>query len=176
MTSSRSKTSKSKLAGARWSCSLVAWASRTPAARKRIVVLDFEGPKAEKFHDDVVKLLKKTTTRSSRPRSGTARPRSSTPARSPRRTSRRSRRSSRSTASSCGKIEKDGDEYTLKLKLRAGKSGEIVGDEIEIKADGPSSTGKARRKVKEGLLPGVDRLEEVGKDKDEPETKTPTEE
>ena len=30
--------------------------------RKRIVVLDFEGPKAEKFHDDVVKLIKKNHT------------------------------------------------------------------------------------------------------------------
>ena len=32
------------------------------AGKKRVVVLDFEGPKSAKFHDELVKLIKKTHT------------------------------------------------------------------------------------------------------------------
>ena len=43
---------------------MFALAARTADAgvRKRVVVLDFEGPKAEKFHDELVKLLKQQHT------------------------------------------------------------------------------------------------------------------
>jgi hypothetical protein len=40
---------------------IVLWVGVANAGgRKRVVVLDFEGPKADKFHDDVVKLIKKS--------------------------------------------------------------------------------------------------------------------
>ena len=56
MTSSRSNILRSSLVVL---AALVLWMGRAEAGRKRIVVLDFEGPKAEKFHADVVKLIKK---------------------------------------------------------------------------------------------------------------------
>ena len=51
---SSSKTSISRALIVLLLCAGVAHAG----GRKRIVVLDFEGPKAEKFHEDVVKLIK----------------------------------------------------------------------------------------------------------------------
>src|SRR5262245_5922357 len=61
MTSSRSKTSIS-----RWIAVVAVLVLGIGAAeaggRKRVVVLDFEGPKADKFHDDVVRLVKKNHT------------------------------------------------------------------------------------------------------------------
>jgi len=47
-------------------CSVAGWAQ---AGRKRVVILDFEGTKAEKFHDDVVKLIR-AEAHVIRPRSG----------------------------------------------------------------------------------------------------------
>ena len=61
-----------------------------------------------------------------------------------------------------GKVEKDGDGYTLKLKLRAGKNGEQVGDELEVKADSAELNKKGKKKVKKDLLPSIDTLEPVG--------------
>jgi len=64
MTTSRSISSRTGLLGvAVVACAVVLGTGGVASAgRKRVVVLDFEGPKGEKFHDDVVKLIKKTHT------------------------------------------------------------------------------------------------------------------
>ena len=63
MTNSRSRNSIN-----RWSGALIvalvlsSLVGVAHAERKRVVVLEFEGPRGEKFHEDLVRLLKKTQT------------------------------------------------------------------------------------------------------------------
>ena len=59
MTSSRSSILRSSLVVL---AALVFWMGHADAGRKRIVVLEFDGPKADRFHSDVVKLIKKKHT------------------------------------------------------------------------------------------------------------------
>src|SRR3954469_3720041 len=63
MTSSRSRASRNSVLAALivW-CAVAGVAGVAHAERKRVVVLEFEGPKGGRFHDDVVKLIKKTHT------------------------------------------------------------------------------------------------------------------
>ncbi|MEO8844483.1 MAG: hypothetical protein ABI591_21020, partial [Kofleriaceae bacterium] len=68
-----------------------------------------------------------------------------------------------------GKVEKDGDGYTLKLKLRAGKNGELVGDELELKSETAELNKKGKKKVRRDLLPAIDTLEPVGGDDKPPD-------
>src|ERR1044071_10117688 len=63
MTNSISSGSRSKLLGAVVvACAVLGVVGEARADRKRVVVLEFEGPRADKFHDDLVKLIKKTHT------------------------------------------------------------------------------------------------------------------
>src|SRR5512141_1525192 len=63
MTHSRSRASRTWLRGVVVVlCAIVGFGGVAHAGRKRVVVLDFEGPKSDKFHDDLVKLIKKTHT------------------------------------------------------------------------------------------------------------------
>ncbi|HET9992329.1 MAG TPA: hypothetical protein VFQ65_27545 [Kofleriaceae bacterium] len=152
------------------------WSGVAFAGGKKIVVLDFKGPDAEKFHDDVVKLVEKDNKIVNTEKwNGAAEEADAKKFNT--KSVQKVAKKVHADGVVWGKVEKDGDSYTLKLKLRAGKSGEMVGDEIEVTSDAAELKGKARKKVKEALLPGIDGLEEVGKDKDkdkdEPETKTP---
>src|SRR5262249_28035186 len=58
-----------------------------------------------------------------------------------------------------GKIEKRRDEFIIRLKLRAGKSGELVGDSIDTKADGPRIDGRAQKDLKDELVGKIDDIE-----------------
>src|SRR6059058_6027114 len=58
--SSTSSTSRSKALAV--IALLLLWIGTAEAGRRRICVLDFNGPNAEKFHEDLVKLLKKSHT------------------------------------------------------------------------------------------------------------------
>jgi len=174
MTTSRSSTSRSRLLAL---LAVLLWSGVVFAGGKKIVVLDFKGPDADKFHDDVVKLVEKDNKVVNTEKWNGAAEEADA--------KKFNTKSVKKVAKKVhvdgvvwGKVEKDGDSYTIKLKLRAGKTGEMVGDEIEVTSDAAELKGKAKKKVKEGLLPGIDGLEEVGKDKDkdEPETKTPPEE
>jgi hypothetical protein len=173
MTTSTSNTSKSRLLAL---LVVLVWSGVAFAGGKKIVVLEFKGPDAEKFHDDVVKLVEKDDNKvvNIDKWNGAAEEADATKFNT--KSVKKVAKKVKVDGVVWGKVEKDGDSYTIKLKLRAGKTGEMVGDEIEVKSDAAELKGKARKKVKEGLLPGIDGLEEVGKDKDEPETKTPTEE
>jgi len=174
MTTSTSSTSKSRLLAL---LVVLLWAGVAFAGGKKIVVLEFKGPDADKFRDDVVKLVEKDNKVVNTEKWNGAAEEADA--------KKFNTKSVKKVAKKVkvdgvvwGKVEKDGDTYTIKLKLRAGKTGEMVGEEIEVTADAAELKGKAKKKVKEGLLPGIDGLEEVGggKDKDEPETKTVVEE
>ena len=128
------------------------------AGRKRIVVLDFEGPKAEKFHDDIVKLLKKShTVISSDKWNGTADELDA--GKVTEKNVKKVAKKLKIDGVVTGKIEKRRDEYIIRLKLRAGTSGEIVGNSIDTKADGPRLDGKASSELKDELIGQIDELE-----------------
>src|SRR5204863_6759561 len=51
------------------------------------------------------------------------------------------------------------DEFIIRLKLRAGKSGEQIGETIDTKADGPRIDGRAQRDLKDELVGAIDNVE-----------------
>ncbi|HTR52616.1 MAG TPA: hypothetical protein VMJ10_18000 [Kofleriaceae bacterium] len=138
---------------------LVLWASVAYAGgRKRIVVLEFEGPHAEKFHDDLVKLLKKSNTVVPTDKwNGTAEELDA--ATVTEKNVKKVAKKLKIDGVVTGKIEKRRDEYIVRLKLRAGTSGEIVGNPVDTKADGPHLDGKAARDIKDELVGAIDELE-----------------
>ena len=170
MTTSTSSISKSRLLTL---LVVLLWAGAAFAGGKKIVLLEFKGPDAEKFRDEVVKLVEKDNKVVNTEKWNGAAEEADA--------KKFNTKSVKKVAKKVhvdgvvwGKVDKDGDTYTIKLKLRAGKSGEMVGDEIEVTSDAAELKGKAKKKIREALIAGIDGLEEVGagKDKDEPETKT----
>ena len=159
MTNSRSNTSRSN-----WFVLfvvLVAFSGAAFAGKKKIVVLDFKGPEAEKFRDDVVKLVDKDNKVVNTDKwTGAAEE-----ADAKKFTTKNVKKVAKKVKVDgvvWGKVEKDGDGYTLELKLRAGKTGELVGEKIEVKLDAAELKGKAKKKVREALIPGIDGLDELG--------------
>ena len=101
--------------------------------RKRVVVLEFEGDKAEKFHEDVVKLIKKSHTVISIDKwNGTAEEMSATKPTD--KNIKKVAKKLRVDGVVSGVVEKRRDEYILRIKLRAGTSGEVVGSQVNIKS------------------------------------------
>ncbi|MBA3542130.1 MAG: hypothetical protein H0T79_21120 [Deltaproteobacteria bacterium] len=124
--------------------------------RKRIVVLDFEGPKAEKFHDEVVKLIKKNhTVISTEKWNGTAEELDATKLSGG--NVKKVAKKLKIDGVISGKVEKRRDEYIVKLKLR-NKDGDIVASP-DTKWDGPKLDGSALRDVKDELVAPIDALE-----------------
>jgi hypothetical protein len=137
---------------------LVLLAGVANAGRKRVVVLEFDGPKAEKFHDDLVKLLKKHHTVISTDKwNGTAEDldASKTTEKNIKKVARKLKIDGVIT----GKIEKRRDEYIIRLKLYAGTTGESVGHGIDTKADGPRLDGHAQSDLKDELIGRIDELD-----------------
>src|ERR1041384_8583037 len=121
MMNSRSIASTSKLLAVAVAVAAVLGVTRVAeAGRKRVVVLEFEGPRSEKFHDDLVRLIKKThTVVPAEKWNGTAEQLGA---------GTRSGRDAKKVARKLkvdaiveGKIEKRRDEFIIRLKLRAGK-------------------------------------------------------
>ncbi|HEX2688066.1 MAG TPA: hypothetical protein VHN14_15665, partial [Kofleriaceae bacterium] len=139
-------------------CAMLGMGSMAHAGRKRVVVLDFEGPKGERFHDDLVKLIKKTHTVVPTGKwNGTAEELDA---------SVLSEKNVKKVAKRLkidaiveGKIEKRRDEFILRLKLREGRSGEIIGNPIDTKADGPRIDGRAQRDLKDELVDAIGNVE-----------------
>jgi hypothetical protein len=125
------------------------------AGRKRVVVLELEGPKAEKFHDDLVKLIKKTHTIVPLDKwNGTAEELDA--AGSSEKNIKKVAKKLKIDAVVTGKIEKRRDEYIIQLKLREGKSGSMVGSRIDVKAEGPRIDGQATSDLKDELIAAID--------------------
>ena len=137
---------------------LVLWVSTAHAGRKRVVVLDFDGPKAEKFHEDVVKLIKKTHTVISTEKWNAAAEELDA-GKVTEKNVKKIAKKLKLDGVITGKIDKRRDEYIIKLKLRSGMSGEILGNTVQTKADGPRLDGQAQRDIKDELIAQIDELE-----------------
>jgi hypothetical protein len=165
MTSSTSNTSRSN-----WLivAMLVLSASVAYAGHKRIVVLDFDGPKAEKFHDVIVKAIEKkdNTIIATDKWNGTATELQVTKLnkRGARKIAKRLKVDGIVTAT----IEKSDEGYVVHVKLRAGKSGAVVAEQIDLKSEG---TKLSKKEINDQLVGAIDGLEDNGGDapvKDEP--------
>ena len=120
------------------------------AARKRVVVLGFRGPKAARFEDAVVKVLKKTA--------------HVIPARTYSRMKKRVHgyhpdaegmskvaRKLHANAIISGRVARHHGRYRLTISIRAGATGEEVGDPIVVTVHGSRIRGAAERKLKRDL-------------------------
>lgn len=128
------------------------------AGRKRVVVLDFEGPKGEKFHDDLVKLIKKTHTVVPTEKWNGAAEQLAAGTLSDKNIKKVARKL-KIDAVVDGKVEKRRDEFILRLKLYEGRTGERIGDTIDTKAEGPRIDGRAQRDLKDELVGAIDNVE-----------------
>jgi len=136
---------------------LFLWMGRADAGRKRIVVLDFEGPKASKFHSDVVKLVKKSHTVLTVDRwneQADAMGASAVTDKNIKKVAKKLKIDGVIT----GRIEKRRSEYIVRIKLRSGTNGEILG-ETDTKSDSARLDAQAQRDLKDELLPVIDDLE-----------------
>ncbi|HEY4055021.1 MAG TPA: hypothetical protein VGM39_00385 [Kofleriaceae bacterium] len=158
MTISKSKASRSSallaIVGA-----LALWLvpSIAEAGRKRVVVLDFEGPKAEQFHDDVVKVVKKSATVipaekwSSKAEELDAEKVTDGNV-------KKVAKKLKLDAVITGRIEKRRDKYIIQIKVRNGKTGTIAGQRIDVTSDGPELEGDAKKDLKDELIGAIDTL------------------
>ncbi|HUS33152.1 MAG TPA: hypothetical protein VMZ53_31840 [Kofleriaceae bacterium] len=142
------------------------------AGRKRLVVLDLDGPKGEKFHEDLVKLLKKSHTVVSVDK-WNAKAEELDAAKVTEKNVKKVAKKLKIDGIVYGKVEKRRDEYIIRLKLRSGATGEILGNSVQTKADGPRLDGQAQRDIKEELIGAIDELESNHDGADEEEDEAP---
>ena len=162
MTSSTSNTSRnSRLA---LIATFVLATGIAHADGKRVVVLDFDGPKAEKFHDAIVKAIEKksNTIVATDKWNGAAEELQATKLnkKNAKKIAKRLKVDGIVTAT----IEKNDEGYVVHVKLRAGKSGAVVAEQIDLKAEG---TKLSKKDVNDQLVGAIDNLEaNGGKDED----------
>ena len=156
MTSSTSSTSTS-----RWLVVFVALLLWVPAmahaGRKRLVVLDFEGPSATKFHDDLVKLLKKSHTVITADKWNTAAEELGADSVTDKNVKKVAKKLKLDGVIT-GKIEKRRDSYIVRIKLRAGTSGAISGNPVQTQSESPRLDSQSQRDLKDELIPQIDTL------------------
>ncbi len=151
---------------------VVAWVGYPELAfaekKKRVVVLDFEGPKAAKFQKGVIKLIKKSHTVVPLDEwNGTADELGATDMTD--KNVKKVAKKLKVDAVVHGKIEKRRDSYLIQIKLRSGKSGAVVGTRIDTKADGPKIAGQASKDLKTELVAAITDIKSAKKAKDEEE-------
>lgn len=132
--------------------------ARAEASRKRVVILEFSGPKADRFHSDIVKLVKRShTVISSDKWYGIANDLGADKinAKNVAKVAKKLKVDGVIT----GKVDKRRDEYIITLRIRAGTTGELTGMTVRTKADGPRLGGQAQRDIKDELLGAIDELE-----------------
>jgi hypothetical protein len=155
MTSSKSNILRNSLVVL---AALVLWMGNADAGRKRIVVLDFEGPKASKFHSDVVKLIKKSHTVLTVDKWNDKAEELDATAITDKNIKKVAKKL-KIDGVVVGKIEKRRDEYIIRLKVRGGTTGETVGNPMQTKAESARIDAQAQRDIKDELLPAIDELE-----------------
>ncbi|HSD90885.1 MAG TPA: hypothetical protein VLB44_25345 [Kofleriaceae bacterium] len=168
--SSRSSTSISKALAVL--ALLFLWVGTADAGRKRVCVLDFEGPNADKFHEDLVKLLKKNHTVVSVDK-WNKKAEELDAGKVTEKNVKKVAKKLKVDGVITGKIEKRRDEYIIRLKLRSGTTGEILGNSVQTKADGPRLDGQAQRDIKEELVGAIDELESNREGGDDEEEEAP---
>jgi hypothetical protein len=157
MMSSRSRASINKLLALLVVFGVAFVPSIAEAGRKRVVVLDLEGPKAEKFHEGLVKLLKKTHTvvptekwMSTAEDLGADKLTDGN--------IKKVAKKLKVDAVVTGKIEKRRDEYIIQLKIRAGKTGAVTGQRIDTSSERGMIDAKASRDLKDELVGAIDTM------------------
>lgn len=158
MTSSRSSILRSSLVVL---AALALWVGRADAGRKRIVVLDFEGPKAEKFHGDLVKLIKKAhhTVYSTSKWNSRAEDLDATAVTSS--NIKKLAKKLKIDGVVTGRIEKRRDDYIIALQLHGGASGKSVGRTVRTKSGSARLDAQSQRDIKDELFALIDELESV---------------
>jgi hypothetical protein len=154
MTSSRSSILRSSLVVF---AALVFWMGHAEAQRKRLVVLDFEGPKAEKFHADVVKLIKKSHTVLTVTKWNDQADDMGATAVTNKNITKVAKKL-KIDGVVTGKIEKRRDEYIIRLKLRSGSNGGIVVS-ANTKSESARLDAQSQRDLKDELIAAIDELE-----------------
>lgn len=135
----------------------VGFAGVAHADRKRVVVLDLEGPKAGRFHDELVRLLKKSqTVVTTDAWNGTAAQIGATT--SSEHDLRKVAKQLRVDAIVLGVVERRRDQFILRLKLHDGKTGAQIGSGIHTQADGPRLDGQAERELRDELVDVIEGL------------------
>ena len=167
MTSSRSSILRSSLVIL---AALILWVGRADAGRKRLVVLELDGPKAEKFHSDLVKLLKKhNTVLSTSKWRDKAEDLDATAVTD--KNVKKLARKLKIDGVITGRIEKRRGDYIIALQLRSGSSGRTVGRSVRTKSGSARLDAQSQRDIKDELLALIDELESNrgGDDEDEEE-------
>lgn len=137
---------------------LLLWVGNAHADRKRIVVLEFDGPNAEKLHGSVVKLLKKSHTVISVDK-WNAKAEELGATKVTEKNVKKVANKLKLDGVVTGKIDKRRDEYIIKLKLRSGATGEILGNSVQTKTDGSKLDAQAKRDINDELVTAIDGLE-----------------
>ena len=153
---------------------LVGLAGSAHAGRKRVVVFDFEGPKGEKFHDDVVKLVRaKHTVIPTEKWTSTADELDA--AKTTDKNIKKVARKLKIDAIVSGKIEKRRDEYIISIKI-LGSDGEIVNN-VNTKSESARVDSGATRDLNAELVTAIDQIEKSsgggGDDEDAKPAKKP---
>ena len=153
MTSSRSRASINNLLALLVVLGVAFVPTIAEAGRKRVVVLELEGPKAEKFHEGLVKLLKKThTVVPTEKWSSTAEELGADKLTDG--NIKKVAKKLKVDAIITGKVEKRRDEYILQLKVRAGSTGAVTGSRIDTSSEGPRIDAKQSKDLKDELNKG----------------------
>src|SRR5262245_15172173 len=138
---------------------LLMWVAVAHAGgRKRVVVLGLSGPKAEKFHDDIEKIIQKKHTVVPLDKWNMIAEELDA-GKGGEKNLKKVAKKLKIDGIVEGKIEKRREEYIVRLKLREGKSGEVVGNPIDTKAEGPRIDGKAQRDITDELVEQISQLD-----------------
>ncbi len=130
-------------------------------AKRRIVILDFEGPKAAQFRVDVERLVKKSYQVIPVDKWNSAAEEMDATGMSAKDVKKVAKRLNVDGIIS-GKVEKRRDEYIIRLKVREGTTGEVVGSPVDAKTGGARLDGAATREIKSELFDNLDVLDTGG--------------
>lgn len=130
------------------------------ADRKRLVVLDFEGDDAAKIQTSFVKFLKKSHTVISMEKWDSAAGELGATKITEKNVKKVARKLKIDGVIS-GNVEKRRDEYIIRIKLRAGSSGAMVGNQVNAKTDAPKLSKQAKGDIRDELFGQIDDLESV---------------
>ena len=125
------------------------------AGRRRVVVLDIDGPKGDKFQEDLVRLIKKTHTVVPVDKWNSAAEELGANG-SSESALKKVAKKLKIDAIVEGRVEKRRDQYLLHLKVHEGKSGAVVGQPIDTKADGAHLDGSAQKDIQDELVGVID--------------------
>ncbi len=126
--------------------------------RKRIAVLAFEGPRAKTFRAAVVKLIKRRHTVIA----AEVWNRAAEDLDVERVTEKNIRRVAQKLKLDgvvTGTVERRRDDYIVRLKLKAGSTGELVGSRVDVNVRGARLTAKAQREIREELVAAIGDLD-----------------